>query len=53
MKKKTEYYLLWINLISHIISFHFEDGFEQLRFPSIDEQIAFVRKMSRNGYWIQ
>jgi len=53
MSKKEETYPIWINPTDLVLSFHFEQSFELLRFPTIEAQMDFARKMSRQGYRVQ
>jgi hypothetical protein len=53
MNQREETYFIWINPTAGILSFHFEKGFEQLCFPSAEQQMTFARTMSRRGYRIQ
>ena len=44
---------LWIDWAGRIVSFHEEDGYERLEFPSVRERMEYVVQKSSNGFRIQ
>lgn len=45
--------LLWINWMEQVVSFHEEDGYERLEFPSDEEKLEYVFEKTSNGFRIQ
>lgn len=46
-------YPIWIDHTEKIVSFKSAEGFEQLRFSSQEEKIAFAMEKCSSGYRIQ
>lgn len=44
---------LWIDWTEHIVSFHEEDGYERLDFPSKDKKLDYAVEKCSNGFRIQ
>ena len=45
--------VLWIHLTAKILSFHQEDGFEQLIFPDNQARMNYVFDKTSSGFRIQ
>lgn len=44
---------LWIDWVGHIVSFHPEEGYQRLEFPSDREKMAYAVETSSRGFRIQ
>ena len=44
---------IWINWTEQILSFHEEDGYERLEFPSNEAKMDYVFQKTSNGFRIQ
>ena len=53
MGLEKQSYRLWVQWEEKIISFHKEDGFEELSFANRDELLAYAAEKSNSGYAIQ
>lgn len=46
-------YPLWILWVDRILSFHEEEGFERLEFPSKESRMEYVLQKTSHGFRIQ
>lgn len=53
MYHKKRSFCLWVQWEKKIISFHKEDGFEELHFPDQTELLHYALKKSNSGFAIQ
>lgn len=53
MGLEKQSYRLWVQWEEKIISFHKEDGFEEIRFANRDELLQYAAEKSNSGYSIQ
>jgi len=52
-RKEEMAYPIWIDHKDKIVSFKYEEGFDQLHFPSQEEKLAFAIEICSAGYRIQ
>lgn len=53
MERENEPGSVWVNWEARIISFHEEEGFEEVCFPKRGEMLAFAVEKSGAGFLIQ
>lgn len=44
---------IWINWKEQILSFHWEEGYERLEFPTNQDKMDYVFQKTSNGFRIQ
>ena len=53
MDTQRRTYGIWVQWEERIISFHKEEGFEEIRFSNRDELLLYAEEKSNSGFAIQ